>query len=810
MSKVKVLLVGPVQGNIETLVDKLKNLQSSKAGPFDVCFCVGPFFGPDYTEEETYRLQTLLDGLPLPVYLQNYAPRSVPGLLLEDEAASNDTSITTEGGIVQLTKSLWHLRGATKSSSSANIWNISIPNHQTKQNIVVASCPKHVRIEADACKPLLDKSKTVYQSGCDLFLTEEWPQGMEDVLQVDQDVCFDTSQIALACKPRYHIAASLGAGFQASPAYQIPGTLHHARFIALAPVVAGKTTKSTKYIHALGLVPLEDNPPFPLPTTPALPCPFVLNSCHSHHPRPIPPPPPPPPQGSAFSRFDTGRKRQRKDDDGDGRSIYDLPEDPSVSSLFLYGLHKDVSGELQSTSSPIILQTFQKYNVQHVRHPPSASTSTYCFLEFPSQQDALACLLDCQAQCTIKGVELTLKWATGQKRSKPSPSQPPPPPRERHFVTRAEAPQSTTLYFHPPKDHDSLEESFAEDVRKLMEQTLEDSMNADCNSEEERITAKSEPALAVSVRAREKYGFLQFASSAAATMALAALTKSTDGGTIENKDGTLLKPPQTHLAGTVVRWAKGETPKPKRTKEADYLEALGLERKHFPADSRTDCWFCLASPTCEKHLITSVYDSCYTTMPKGPMHPGHILIVPVAHSSQGIWTLGGQAGEEFLQIKDKLQRHASMVYEMDLFVFERAIQTRGGYHTHMQCVPVPRGLITKLQSTMMAHAKGSGFDLRPVQSDLGMASLLNEGGQDEDYFYAELATEQTAHRFLFKANGNGESVPKVPLQFGREVVASVLNQPKLAHWKSCIVDKDKETELATDFRQSLASFEGNS
>jgi hypothetical protein len=43
----------------------------------------------------------------------------------------------------------------------------------------------------------------------------------------------------------------------------------------------------------------------------------------------------------------------------------------------------------------------------------------------------------------------------------------------------------------------------------------------------------------------------------------------------------------------------------------------------------------------------------------------------------------------------------------------------------------------------------------------------------------------------------------VPLQFGREVLAAVLGKPELAHWKSCVVDKEQEAEVAGAFRKSM-------
>jgi diadenosine tetraphosphate (Ap4A) HIT family hydrolase len=117
----------------------------------------------------------------------------------------------------------------------------------------------------------------------------------------------------------------------------------------------------------------------------------------------------------------------------------------------------------------------------------------------------------------------------------------------------------------------------------------------------------------------------------------------------------------------------------------DAESGFRFERKHFPADGRTDCWFCLASESCEKHLITSVHDSCYTALPRGGMHPGHVLLIPVQHSSEGVLK-NPRVAQEMEELKKALRKHAAQVYDQsDLFVFERAIQTRGGYHAHVHC-----------------------------------------------------------------------------------------------------------------------------
>ncbi len=48
------------------------------------------------------------------------------------------------------------------------------------------------------------------------------------------------------------------------------------------------------------------------------------------------------------------------------------------------------------------------------------------------------------------------------------------------------------------------------------------------------------------------------------------------------------------------------------------------------------CWFCLGSPTVEKHLVVGLAQKVYLALPKGTLTDGHVLIVPISHISSSI------------------------------------------------------------------------------------------------------------------------------------------------------------------------------
>ena len=86
------------------------------------------------------------------------------------------------------------------------------------------------------------------------------------------------------------------------------------------------------------------------------------------------------------------------------------------------------------------------------------------------------------------------------------------------------------------------------------------------------------------------------------------------------------------------------------------------------------------------------------------------------------------------------------------------------------------------------------------------------------YFYAQIVTYSsssssdrttrtvTNRRFLYKhvSTNNDDNTIIVPVQFGREVVATVLDQPNLANWKNCTVSQQEE-ENTIQFRKLVSS-----
>ena len=329
---------------------------------------------------------------------------------------------------------------------------------------MVASLPPQFRV--DSHPKLQETLQHVSYTGCDILFSTEWPQGIETILSStateedplsqnnDDKVSFDVADVALKARARYHVAWKTDT-FQQSPAFQhVKATtstvtnVHTGRFLALCPVTAEKQIdKTRKFVHAVGLVPLHSQGAVVTTTEAnagALPCPYtdavypvddprrrrqggggtttattatgglseaaarrILNEDRRHGAG----------QMSGTDRWaNTTNKRPRQ------QTHQEQEVDPTNRTLFVYGLHLDVTGRLQNASEAgdgILLQAFTPYGADRVRRPPGATSagggghsSSFCFVEFPTHDRAAACLEQTAGAVTVQGVHLTLKWAT--------------------------------------------------------------------------------------------------------------------------------------------------------------------------------------------------------------------------------------------------------------------------------------------------------------------------------------------------------------------------------------------------------------
>ncbi|KAK6487838.1 CWF19-like protein 1 [Huso huso] len=213
-----------------------------------------------------------------------------------------------------------------------------------------------------------------------------------------------------------------------------------------------------------------------------------------------------------------------------------------------------------------------------------------------------------------------------------------------------------------------------------------------------------------------------------------------------------------------------------------------------PPQPTGPCWFCLASPEVEKHLVVSIGTHCYLALAKGSLTPDHVLILPIGHY-QSVVELSSEVVEEVEKYKAAIKKFFKSQGSRCV-IFERNYRSQ---HLQLQVAPVPAQCCTTedIKEAFTVQAQEQQIELLEIPEHSDLKQIAQPG---TPYFYVELDTgEKLFHRI--KKN--------FPLQFGREVLASeaVLNIPTRADWRECKYTRDEEESLAKEFRERYEPYD---
>ncbi|CAI5739857.1 unnamed protein product [Peronospora destructor] len=218
---------------------------------------------------------------------------------------------------------------------------------------------------------------------------------------------------------------------------------------------------------------------------------------------------------------------------------------------------------------------------------------------------------------------------------------------------------------------------------------------------------------------------------------------------------------------------------------------------------RTECWFCLSTPTLERHLIVSIGQEAYLAMPKGAICGDHLLIVPIAHEASTL-ALSKDTWHEMERFKAALRRYFA-TQDKELLVIDRNVATLGATHCHLQVVGVPKAKAAAARSIFKTegekyHVKFQELlhhaDEKPDSGvSTGPLELLREQTDGKSFLYAEVPNaEGGTTQLLHHVEG------KHYVQFGRHAASCVLEMPRRANWKFCVVPKCEEEKLTQTFK----------
>ncbi|KAG9455617.1 hypothetical protein H6P81_000125 [Aristolochia fimbriata] len=210
------------------------------------------------------------------------------------------------------------------------------------------------------------------------------------------------------------------------------------------------------------------------------------------------------------------------------------------------------------------------------------------------------------------------------------------------------------------------------------------------------------------------------------------------------------------------------------------------------------CWFCLQSPNIETHLVISIGESCYCALAKGQLVEDHVLVIPVEHCANMV-SFTQEAAKELQRYKSALRNYFKKQGKAVVYY-----EWLPSSHANLQVVPIPKGKAADVRGHFLSAAKNLGLEFEVINpsGDHDEVRKLLESGMDgrSNIFYVELP-EGT---ILSLSVGEKE---KFPVQFGREVLADLLNLKERADWRNCKLSKEDETKIAEDFKKQFEEFD---
>ncbi|PTD12370.1 CWF19-like protein mug161 [Fusarium culmorum] len=251
------------------------------------------------------------------------------------------------------------------------------------------------------------------------------------------------------------------------------------------------------------------------------------------------------------------------------------------------------------------------------------------------------------------------------------------------------------------------------------------------------------------------------------------------------------------------------------------------QRHRSPPPGPDRCYFCLSNPNLSSHMCCSIGDDAYISTAKGPLptsatfteqgldFPGHLIIIPLPHNPT-IPSIGpvadpnGEAAKtykEMTRFREAIQAMIAAKSSHKLGVVTWEISRENNVHLIWQLMPLPAELIRKglAEAAFKVEAENQSFPAFKVQ-DLTLEQQAESGG---DFFRVWLWADDGEERIKGKS-----LVMPLPsdmrffdLQFGRRVLAKLLNLEDRVIWKACEQTIEDETKDVEAFREAFKEWD---
>ncbi|GAV77689.1 CwfJ_C_2 domain-containing protein/CwfJ_C_1 domain-containing protein [Cephalotus follicularis] len=217
--------------------------------------------------------------------------------------------------------------------------------------------------------------------------------------------------------------------------------------------------------------------------------------------------------------------------------------------------------------------------------------------------------------------------------------------------------------------------------------------------------------------------------------------------------------------------------------------------ENVSANRSKECWFCLSSRNVESHLIISVGENYYCALAKGPLVQDHVLMIPIEHSPNTL-SLSPECEIELGRYQNSLKMYYKNQGKTAVFFEWVSIRN---IHANLQVVPIPSSRVAAVQDIFNLAAEKLGFNFVAMKfnsNSEGRKSLRSNFDRNSSIFYVELPGGMILSHLV-------EENVRFPAQFGREVLAGLLNMADRADWRNCKLSKEEETKMAENFKKQF-------
>ncbi|PTU20651.1 hypothetical protein P175DRAFT_0478703 [Aspergillus ochraceoroseus IBT 24754] len=276
-----------------------------------------------------------------------------------------------------------------------------------------------------------------------------------------------------------------------------------------------------------------------------------------------------------------------------------------------------------------------------------------------------------------------------------------------------------------------------------------------------------------------------------------------------------------------------------------------------PPPGPEQCFFCLSNPNIATHLITSIGNESYLTTAKGPLptastfspavnFPGHMLIIPFNHAP-ALNTITDPDARistftEMTKYRTALQTMLQTRSNHTLGAVTWEVSRGNGIHAHWQFLPVPADLVNRglVDAAFKVEAENLKYPKFETLSTSASSSKNTDHDHDPsaepgDFFRIWIWSPSPSPVPVSspppppppppppspppgqeKRNSKGSEktllLPLGPdfrfdLQFGRRVVAKLMELERRIHWKDAVQSLEEEEADAGAFKEAFKGFD---